>query len=36
MQDQYTRVVGFLTPVSSWSTERQKEYTERTWFKIEE
>ena len=34
MKDQYTRIVGFLTPVSSWSSERKKEFTERTWFDI--
>lgn len=32
--DQYTRVVGFLTSVNSWSTPRKKEYKERTWFDL--
>jgi ribonucleoside-triphosphate reductase len=27
--EKYTRIVGFLVPVSSWSEERRKEYTER-------
>ena len=30
--DYYTRVVGFLTPVSSWSKERRAEYADRKWF----
>ena len=32
--DTYCRVVGFLTPVSSWSKERKKEFDHRKWFKV--
>ena len=28
---EYTRVVGFLTPISTWTRERRKEYTMRRW-----
>lgn len=31
---EYTRVVGFYTPVKSWSKERNKEYTMRRWEKV--
>lgn len=31
---EYTRVVGFYTPVKSWSKERSKEYTMRRWEKV--
>lgn len=34
--DTYCRVVGFLTPVSSWSKERKKEFDHRKWFKVSE
>lgn len=34
--DTYCRVVGFLTPVSSWSKERKKEFDYRKWFKVSE
>lgn len=34
--DYFTRVVGFLTPVSSWIKERREEYTNRQWFKQED
>lgn len=30
--DYFTRVVGFLTPVSSWIKERREEYQNRQWF----
>ena len=30
--DQYTRVVGFLTPISSWSKERRAEFKERKFY----
>ena len=30
--DQFTRVVGFLTPVSSFSNERKKEFNQRKWY----
>lgn len=33
--DEYCRVVGFLTPVSSYSKERKIEYKERKWFDVE-
>lgn len=33
--DEYMRVVGFLTPVSSYSKERKIEYDKRQWFKVE-
>lgn len=32
--EEYTRVVGFLRPRSSFSQERKKEYDERTWFEV--
>ena len=32
--DTYTRVVGFLTPVSGWSKERRREFDERKWFNL--
>lgn len=28
---EYTRIVGFLTPINSWSSDRKKEYTMRRW-----
>lgn len=28
---EYTRVVGFYTPISTWTNERKKEYTMRKW-----
>lgn len=31
---EYCRVVGFYTPVKSWSKERNKEYTMRRWEKV--
>ena len=33
-KDTYCRVVGFLTPVSSYSKERRQEFDLRKWFKI--
>jgi ribonucleoside-triphosphate reductase len=33
--DEYCRVVGFLTPVSSYSKERKIEYANRQWFEVE-
>jgi len=33
--DEYCRVVGFLTPVSSYSKERKIEYKNRLWFEVE-
>ena len=32
VSEYFTRVVGFLTPVSTWSKERRQEYGERKWF----
>ena len=32
--EEYTRIVGFLRPTSSFSKERKQEYVERTWFKV--
>lgn len=32
--EEYTRVVGFLRPTSSFSKERKQEYVERTWFEV--
>lgn len=32
--DYHTRVIGFLTPVSNWSEERQKEFKDRLFGKI--
>lgn len=33
---EYTRVVGFMTPISTWSRERKAEYRLRKWEKINE
>lgn len=33
---EYTRVVGFLTPISTWTRERRKEYTMRRWENVNE
>lgn len=33
--EEYTRIVGFLRPCSSFSKERKREYDERTWFPSE-
>lgn len=32
--DTYCRVVGFLTPVSTYSKERKQEFNHRKWFKV--
>ena len=32
--EEYTRIVGFLRPQSSFSQERKKEYFERTWLQL--
>lgn len=34
--EEYTRIVGFLRPCSSFSKERIREYHERTWFNVDE
>ena len=34
MATEYTRVVGFLTPVKTWTRDRRKEYTMRRWAPI--
>lgn len=34
--DSYQRIVGFLTPTSSYSKDRKKEFTLRDWYKISE
>ena len=31
---EFTRVVGFLTPIKTWTKERKKEYTMRRWENI--
>ena len=31
--DYYTRVIGFLTPISNWSLERQQEFLKRMYGK---
>lgn len=31
MSTEYTRVVGFYTPVKTWTADRRKEYTMRRW-----
>ena len=33
---EYTRIVGFYTPIKSWSKERKSEYTMREWENINE
>lgn len=35
VSEEYTRIVGFFRPVSSFSKERRREYAERTWFAME-
>lgn len=32
--EEFTRIVGFYRPCSSFSKERKREYNERTWFKV--
>ena len=34
VETEYTRVVGFYTPIKTWSKNRKKEYTMRRWEKI--
>ena len=34
MATEYTRVVGFLTPIKTWTRDRRKEYTMRRWAPI--
>lgn len=34
VHDTYSRVVGFLTPTSSYTKERKREFSERKWFRI--
>lgn len=36
VKDYFTRVVGFLTPISSWSKERNEEYQNRKWYNIKD
>lgn len=36
VKDYFTRVVGYLTPVSSWSKERRGEFVHRKWFELSE
>ena len=36
VKDYFTRVVGFLTPISAWSKERKQEYNNRTWYNIKD
>ena len=36
VSDKYTRVVGFLTPVSAYSKERKLEFNNRKWFDLNE
>ena len=31
---EYTRIVGFYTPIKTWSKERSREYTMRRWTAI--
>ena len=33
--ERYTRIVGFMTPISSWGKERRKEFNLREWHPIE-
>lgn len=32
---EYTRIVGFYTPIKTWSTPRKKEYKKREWKKVD-
>ena len=34
--DTYSRVVGFLVPVSAYSRERKQEFEKRKWFSLNE
>jgi ribonucleoside-triphosphate reductase len=34
--DTYSRIVGFLVPVSAYSRERKKEFEKRKWFDLNE
>lgn len=34
VETEYTRIVGFYTPISTWSTERKQEFAMREWEKI--
>lgn len=34
--DEFTRIVGFLTPTKSYSKERYEEFTNRKWYKVED
>lgn len=36
MNTEYTRVVGFYTPIKVWTKDRKKEYTMRRWEKMNE
>lgn len=36
MATEYTRVVGFYTPVNTWTKDRRKEYTMRRWENVNE
>ena len=31
IETEYTRIVGFYTPISTWSSERNNEYQMRKW-----
>lgn len=33
---EYTRIVGFYTPIKTWSAPRQEEYTMREWDDVNE
>ena len=34
IETEYTRIVGFYTPVRTWSTQRKLEYNMRRWEKV--
>jgi ribonucleoside-triphosphate reductase len=36
VETEYTRIVGFLTPIKSWNKERKAEYKMRRWTNLNE
>lgn len=36
VETEYTRIVGFLVPINTWSKERKNEYKLREWHNINE
>ena len=36
VETEYTRIVGFYTPIKTWSKARKEEYTKREWMEVNE